>query len=237
MSGTNGYVLPRSASGASLARWLLPLAVGFVAGAGLVELSPSVAALIRSHPYFAVRRITVRGNKTIGRDAILNAAGLRAGMSIWEVRPQSGANAIAALARARRARVWREFPDRVVVAVTESEPQAIAVLDGLRYVDRSGRILDEVRPGDLLELPFLTGLDESFRGGAGRRTLTAGNSGGNGTTPAPGPVPPAAGCGQTSPRLTSPSFIRLGQTDGNASMTAPRSSAAGNRPRAARTQR
>jgi cell division protein FtsQ len=132
-----------------------------------IRFAPPLSGAIARHPYFAVRQIVLSGTNALDRDAVLGAAGLSVGMSIWRVEPTSVEERIEALAWVREARVRREFPNRLRIAVLEREPVAIAVVEGLQYVDRTGRVLGPVGVGSTLDLPFITGLKGQHLEGAG----------------------------------------------------------------------
>jgi cell division protein FtsQ len=139
---------------------LLAALIGLLAAG--VYAAPRALVAVRDHPYFAVRRLAVRGHRALDRETIIGAANVFTGMSIWRVSPSMVEDNVRALARVREATVWREFPDGVVITVSEREPAAIAVVDdGLHYVARSGRLLGPVRQTDGVDYPFLTGIDGS----------------------------------------------------------------------------
>jgi cell division protein FtsQ len=119
---------------------------------------PALLAEAQRHPYFAVNQIVLRGARVLDRDAVLAAAGLRVGASIWTIDAARAEERIAALAWVGDAAIRREFPKRVVVSIRERVPAAIAVVEGLQYLDRTGRVLGPVLPGAPTDLPFITGL-------------------------------------------------------------------------------
>lgn len=149
---------------------LTMLALAGLSVAGL-RFAPEVAATTSRHPYFSVSQIVLRGTEVLERDSVLGAADLRVGMSIWSVDPTTAEEQIRALAWVRDASVRREFPNRVIVSVSEREPAAIALVEGLQYLDRSGRILGPVRPGATIDLPFVTGLRGQHLQGPGVPSL------------------------------------------------------------------
>lgn len=135
------------------------LVVGLAAVvAAVFRFGPVLATEAGRHPYFAVRQVVLGGARVLDRDAVLAAAGIHVGTSIWAVDPRRAEERIAALAWVREVSVRREFPDRVIVTLSERAPAAIAAIEGLQYVDRGGRVLGPVRPGSPIDLPFLTGL-------------------------------------------------------------------------------
>jgi cell division protein FtsQ len=166
----HGASRPGHRRSGSLGRTLLaPLALLAVIGgcAGAVRFLPGLVDSVIHHPYFAVQQIVLHGAQALSHDAVLRQAGLRAGMSIWDIGPSVTEERIEELAWVQRARVRREFPNRVVVSVTERAPFAIAVVEGLQYLDRSGRVLGPVRAGAPIDLPFITGIKGTHLDGTG----------------------------------------------------------------------
>jgi cell division septal protein FtsQ len=152
--------------GRAVAPVLVLLAAVGIAAAGF-RYAPDLYAQASRHPYFAVRQIVLSGAQALERDSVLGAADLWVGMSIWQVDPAMAEERIEALAWVREAHVRREFPNRLRVGITERQPIAIAMVEGLQYVDRSGRVLGPVRPGSQVDLPFVTGLKGEHLQGAG----------------------------------------------------------------------
>lgn len=168
--GGNQRAVRRATLGRVGVRALQVALIGAAWTGGMWAL-PRAAAVVRDHPYFAVTQIALRGAAGLDREVVLGAANLRSGMSVWAVSPALARENIEALAGVRRARVWREFPDRVVVQVSVRSPMAIAVFDGLHFLDRSGHLLGPVRAGDSMNLPFVTGMSAEHVDGAGLPVL------------------------------------------------------------------
>jgi hypothetical protein len=154
--------------------WVLPLlAAGGLAAAYASlprarALLGTAASALLDHSYFSVHEITVKGGERIGGSEIVAMAGLSHGMNLWKIDSRAIERNIARHPWVKRVSVRREFPHRVVVVVEERVPRAIAVLDRLYYVDEEGKIFKEVKPGEKVDLPFLTGLSARA---AGRRDL------------------------------------------------------------------
>ncbi|MBI4517360.1 MAG: FtsQ-type POTRA domain-containing protein [Deltaproteobacteria bacterium] len=119
---------------------------------------PRVWTATKSHAYFALTEVTVRGNSRWGREQLLQSAGLRPGMSIWDANPSAIRLRLRLHADLADVRVRRDFPHRLVVSVRERVPAAIAVLDDLYFVDRSGQLMNRLREDDSRDLPLITGL-------------------------------------------------------------------------------
>lgn len=178
----------RRARGTGTGRWV-PARATLVRGALVVAAlglavagGPPVLRAVRRHPYFAVREVVVGPHRHLTAEAIRTAAGIVPGMSVWDV---DGGTAETRLARepwVRSARVHRELPHRIVVAVREYRPVAIlATADtppALYYVAAHGQPFAAVGAGDPRDFPYLTGLsaadvhhDGAFAPRAIRRAL------------------------------------------------------------------
>ncbi len=146
-------------------RWLaFAAAAAAVAAAVLaaIDVGPRVAAAVADHPYFSVSEIVVTPPKHVRAGALLEAADLRPGMSLWRIDPAALAVRLEAQPWVRRATVRREFPRRLVVDVTEREPAAILFLDQLYYVDSTGVAFVRVGEREPLDVPFVTGVEAAI---------------------------------------------------------------------------
>jgi cell division protein FtsQ len=134
-----------------------------VAGvAVLIACLPSVATFVRSHPYFRLDQVVIESRGHVPDAAVPAAAGLREGMSIWDVDTGAVRRAVEALPWVRSVRVTRQLPRRVTIRIREHRPAAIIrIADAdppLRYVATNGRIFAPVGEGDGRDLPYLTGI-------------------------------------------------------------------------------
>ena len=131
--------------------------------AGVGWAGPSAWVAIRAHDYFVLRDIVVERRGRMSEEAILAAARVRKGMSIWDVDAARVEGALERLPWVRSARVRRELPRRVVLRVREHRPAAIVHLPGvaqpLHYVSASGRVFAPVGLHDGRDFPYVTGFD------------------------------------------------------------------------------
>jgi len=131
---------------------------------------PAVRDAVRTHPYFTVHEVVVRGNRHLAPDAVRRLAGVEPGMGIWAVDSARVQRSLEGVAWIRAARVWRELPDRVVIRVREERPAAIIALrdaaPALHYVAPRGKIFARLEPTDPRDYPYLTGLQVSDLSGA-----------------------------------------------------------------------
>jgi cell division protein FtsQ len=131
---------------------------------------PAVRSRVREHPYFALEHVVVERCGHVTEEMIRQWAGLRPGMSIWDVDATAVEARLGELPWVRTARVRRELPDRVVIRVREYRPAAIVrVEDGERslyYVAADGRIFAPVDGSDGRDLPYVSGLTRADLEGA-----------------------------------------------------------------------
>lgn len=143
----------------------LSVALGLVA-AGWMARGP-IGDRLRRHPYFVVSEVSVNGVGPALRPEDLTAwLGFTDHTTVWEASPGRVRARLEAHPYIATAAVRRIFPNRLEIVVREREPQAIAVLDDLFYVDRSGAIFGPLRPDDPRNLPIVTGLGPDDAAGA-----------------------------------------------------------------------
>lgn len=135
-----------------------------------------VAARVRTHPYFRVGKMTIRGQgpRLHARD-IRDWLGVRIESSLWDAEPGDVARRLRAHPLVAWASVKREFPNGLEIHVRERQPAALVLLDDLFFVDRGGALFGPVGPADSLDYPIITGIDEQtpvgYRRWALRRAL------------------------------------------------------------------
>jgi hypothetical protein len=149
------------------------LAIG--AAAAVWANSPSAAAL-RGHPYFAISQLVINGcGPALEPEDVRAWLGVSGESSLWDASPGRVRERLEAHPYIAHAAVRREFPGRLEVVVRERQPQAIALLDDLYYVDRAGAVFGPLRPQDSRDYPLITGIaadaSEGARTWALRRAL------------------------------------------------------------------
>jgi cell division protein FtsQ len=142
----------------SLRRVWIAVSIGALT-ATLGQFGPSGVHWIRTHPYFVLKDVEVRGNRRLTRLEVLDAAGIVEGASVWDAAPAALRMRLQGHPWIRRAVVQRRFPDHLVIGIRERHPVAIARLDQLDYVDRSGAVLGPLRDDDSRDFPVITGLE------------------------------------------------------------------------------
>jgi len=118
------------------------------------------------HPYFSVRHLKVKGTTKI--EEVAEIAGIKVGISIWEINLSDVEGQVRKLPWVKKVIARREFPDRIVIELTEHEPKGIVVIRGRPYyTDGEGVIFKQIEAGEKVSYPVITGLtDKDFLSGA-----------------------------------------------------------------------
>jgi cell division protein FtsQ len=154
---------PRVATGARkwLGRSSLAAACGVTLAAVVWYGIPAGLRWAKAHPYFAITKLELEGNRRLTRHDVLEWIGVHEGASIWEASPALLQARLESHPWIQRASVQREFPRHVAVTLKERRPVAIVRLDTLNYVDRGGRVLGPLRADDSRDFPLITGFDDA----------------------------------------------------------------------------
>jgi cell division protein FtsQ len=114
----------------------------------------------QAHPYFAITKLEVDGNRRLTRHDVLEWIGVHEGTSVWAATPTDLQMRLEGHPWVAHASVQREFPRRLAIAMRERRPAAIVRFDVLNYVDRAGRVLGPLGDDDSRDFPLITGLED-----------------------------------------------------------------------------
>ncbi|HVO26712.1 MAG TPA: FtsQ-type POTRA domain-containing protein [Candidatus Margulisiibacteriota bacterium] len=150
-------------------RWVVRSALAAACGITLAALVwygiPAALHWAMAHPYFAITKLELDGNRRLTRHDVLEWIGVQEGSSVWDATPTDVQTRLESHPWVAHASVQREFPHRLVITLQERRPAAIVRFDGLNYVDRAGRVLGPLRDDDSPDFPLITGLeDDAARG-------------------------------------------------------------------------
>jgi cell division protein FtsQ len=117
---------------------------GFVALAVAGLVAAAAWALLGSK-FLVVRSVAVTGTRLVPKSEILAAAAIPQGLPLVRVNTGDAARRIERITDVKTAVVTRDWPDRIVIAVTERTP-VFAVPDGGRFdlIDPTGVIVQQV---------------------------------------------------------------------------------------------
>ncbi len=105
-----------------------------------------------------VKEVVVQGNYHTAKEEIVQQLDVEPGMLLLDVDLVEKQAAVEKLPYVKAAQLSRQWPDRLLVSVTERVPVAIVTLEQLYYVDADGQIFKDVDPGEDVDLPVFTGL-------------------------------------------------------------------------------
>jgi len=131
------------------------LFAGFAATSLLLIL---VYDAITQSPYFEARRITVKGNRRLSQNTILQQTNLKLRDNILSVNVSAIRSKILVHPWIAGVEVNRELPDAIHIRVKEHVPIAIIDFDEPRYINEDGEIFNAVVSSDKAGLPLVTGL-------------------------------------------------------------------------------
>lgn len=136
------------------ALWGLGISASILAAYGLS------CALVRS-PLFEVELVEVETSGKPCREEILSMSGIRPGMNLISLNAADVSRRLEAHPWIRNATVVKRMPNRVVIKAHNRRPAVVLeIRGGLFYMDEEGSLLDRIRPGEPLDLPLLTGLEQ-----------------------------------------------------------------------------
>jgi cell division protein FtsQ len=145
-------------------KWLVRSTLAATCGVTLAALLwygvPAGMRWAVSHPYFAIAKLDLDGNRRLTRQEVLDWIGVHQGTSIWNATPSDLQMRLESHPWIRRASVQRTFPRRLTITLQERRPVAIVRLDSLNYVDRAGHVLGPLRDDDSRDFPLITGFED-----------------------------------------------------------------------------
>jgi cell division protein FtsQ len=113
----------------------------FFALAALAILVGTVWALLGSS-LLVVRSVTVTGNQSVPRAAVIQAAGIGPGTPLIRINTEAVARRVEQITQIQSAQVSRHWPDSVVIAVRVRTPVLVAASgDGFALIDRFGVVV------------------------------------------------------------------------------------------------
>jgi cell division protein FtsQ len=136
---------------------LILFSVLLVSGGGIIG-----ARLLVASDLFQVSQIQVQNQQRVTAEEIIGLSDIRPGVSTFSLDLQLIGRKIEENPWIAEARVERIYPDEVLIQVRERQVKAIINLGYLYYVDEAGEIFKLLDPGDHLDYPALTGLDQKY---------------------------------------------------------------------------
>ncbi|MEW6439633.1 MAG: FtsQ-type POTRA domain-containing protein [bacterium] len=135
--------------------WLLGLGACVLAVLVLLHV-------LRSSPLFALKRIEVMGGLRASLGDLRSWGGVELGGNLLTLDIQEVSRRLEAQPGIESASIAKRFPNELVVRIEQRRPALVAVVDReLYYMDAGGVVFRKVGPGDVLDLPVISGLRRS----------------------------------------------------------------------------
>ncbi len=135
--------------------WIAGLSI---IGVGLGVGAYQLACFLNTSPAFSVRQVQVRGNHRTNMDELLHAVGIQKGTNVFSLNLTQIRKSLLELPWIKQAISTRVVPDKIVIEVEEYDPVALINLGAIYYVSARGEVFKRVQPGEMVDLPVLTGL-------------------------------------------------------------------------------
>lgn len=123
----------------------------------ILLISAGLLVYMRISPRFEITRVGVRGNSRLVPESIVEYLNIPPHTNIFQIQPRDIQQQLEKLSWVKTANVFRNFPDKISIVLTERTPFALLKLDTLHLVDREGVVLEAFASGSSLTLPIITG--------------------------------------------------------------------------------
>lgn len=125
-------------------------------GVVLFYLGTVVYEEFHTAPYLEVKAITVEGTERVYDQEIIELSGIVMGSNIFSFDLDEARVRVMSHPFVKEAEVKRRLPDAVKLVVSEREPEAFVMVDGLYVMDTTGELFKAYSPEDALDLPVIT---------------------------------------------------------------------------------
>lgn len=112
---------------------------------------------MQTSPRFEIARVGIRGHSRILPEAIVEHLHLQPHTNIFQVQLDALKRKLETMQWVKSAEVYRNFPDKLSITLTEREPFALVKADELFLVDVEGIVLGALASGSAIRLPIITG--------------------------------------------------------------------------------
>ncbi|GMR04956.1 MAG: FtsQ-type POTRA domain-containing protein [Thermodesulfobacteriota bacterium] len=115
-------------------------------------------------PYLTLRTVNVTGNERVTAEEVITLSGVHEGKNIFSFSIAEAKKGVKKNPWVDEVRLKRRLPDTLSFEIKERRPVAIVKMDRLYVMDSHGIIFKKLSPGDAVDLPVVTGLDDSASG-------------------------------------------------------------------------
>ena len=139
--------------------WRLVRSIGLVAIA--IAVGHNASRYAAKSPYFNIRNVKIQSISHFSEDEIRGQLGLDDEVNVFEFDSIAAEEVLLSHPWVSEAYVRKFLPDRVVVELQERVPAAVVSMDGLYFVDETGRPFVRPTPQEITGHSILTGLNRT----------------------------------------------------------------------------
>ena len=112
---------------------------------------------MQTSPRFDIARIGIKGHFRLLPESIVEYLDIQPHTNIFRIRLDTIRDQLNAMQWVKTANVYRNFPNKLSITITERTPFALIKLDELHLVDQDGVVLGSLASGSAIQLPIITG--------------------------------------------------------------------------------
>ena len=112
---------------------------------------------MHASPRFEIASLGIRGHSRLTPEMIAERLDIQPHTNIFQVRLDDIQHNLEEMIWVKKARVFRNFPQKLSIHLTERVPFALVKLEELHLVDRDGVVLGALASGSEIRLPIITG--------------------------------------------------------------------------------
>ena len=123
------------------------------------SLAYPISQYVKNSPRYFVRTVSVEGTTLVTPQDVVNAAGITSGDNLLSVDTAAVVERVMKIPYVHDCKVRREYPDRVVITISERHPGAMILVDDRAYeIDEECVVLGPLNPLEPYEGPTITNL-------------------------------------------------------------------------------
>jgi cell division protein FtsQ len=133
----------------------------------LFYLGSMVYEELFTSPYLEIKTIDIEGTGRVTKQEIIELSGIVRGRNTFSVDLNEARDMVTSHPFVKEAVIKRRLPKKVNIVITEREPAAFVMVDGLYVMDRKGELFKRYSVEDGLDLPVITGMGHLVTDGEG----------------------------------------------------------------------
>lgn len=132
-----------------------------VIGGAFASIAYPVNEYLKNSPRYLVQHIAVEGATLIPPTDVVNASGITSGDNLMSIDTAAVTDRVMKIPYVHTCDVRREYPDRVVIKISERHPGAMLLVDNKAWeIDDECVVLGELNPLEPYEGPTITNLPD-----------------------------------------------------------------------------